>query len=359
MVINVIIGAADEASNTIYNTTGAMKEMSISLSEVDGSSKATDFLTWTSKKLDSQAENIQTHATKNRLLIDKGLRMLYVITAVTISLSLALSMALLGSGVLKFQRILLVLIALCWTFTVLCWLFFGFYFFIQKFASDTCTALEGFQQDPYNNSLSSILPCEELLSANSVLTDVSAGIYDLVNKVNQNISTSYGNILQICNPFSSPPMYEYQPWNCSATSIQIGDIPRVLRMLACPDSQSTCNGGILVPTSYYKTIEAYSFSIQKLLDAYPGMESLVQCQTVKDAFSQILQKHCKPLKRYLEMLWEALVFLSIVLMVLVFVWTIGAHHEQNDHSIGGSVSPSSGHMLEFGRAKVTIDDSNQ
>ena len=55
--------------------------------------------------------------------------------------------------------------------------------FTFSFAGDTCTALEDFQQDPYNSSLSSILPCNELLSAKPVLSDVSAGIYDLVNEV--------------------------------------------------------------------------------------------------------------------------------------------------------------------------------
>ena len=40
-----------------------------------------------------------------------------------------------------------------------------------------------FQENPNNNSLSSILPCEQLLTAKSALTDVSSEIYDLVNKV--------------------------------------------------------------------------------------------------------------------------------------------------------------------------------
>ncbi|KAI3470162.1 hypothetical protein Pfo_026825 [Paulownia fortunei] len=351
-VIDVIIDAADEASDTIHNTTGAMKDMSSSLREVDGSSEATDFLTSTSQRLDTQAANIETQASKNRGLIDKGLNIVYAITTMTISLTLIVVIALLAFGVLKFQRILQVLIVLCWIFTVLSWLYFGVYFFVQNFAGDTCTALESFQLNPYNNSLSSILPCDELLSAKSVLTDVSAGIYDLLNKVNNNISASYGNILQICNPFSSPPMYEYQPWNCPATSTQIGDIPKVLRMLACPDSEGeTCNGGILVPASYYKTVEAFSTSIQKLLDAYPGMESLVQCQTVKDAFSQILHKHCKPLERYVRMVWAAFVFLSLVLVALVLIWTIGAHHDQNHHSPGASVKPHYADMIECGTAK--------
>lgn len=158
--------------------------------------------------------------------------------------------------------------------------------------------------------------------------------------MNRNISTSYGNIVQICNPFSPPPLHEYQPWNCSSASIPIGRIPQVLRLLVCPDTEGeTCNGGILISANDYYTVDAYSNSIQKLLDVYPGMESLVECQTVKDAFSEILQNHCSPLKRYVRMTWASLAFLSVVMVILVLVWTIGAGHDQSHHSLGGSVKP--------------------
>ncbi|XP_011073937.1 uncharacterized protein LOC105158774 [Sesamum indicum] len=359
-VIDIIIDTADEASNTIYNTTGAMKEMSSTLGEVNGSSGATSFLISTSRSLDAQAADIARQASKNRRLIDKGLKIVYIVTTVIISLTLVAVIALLVSGILKFQRARQVLIVLCWILTALCWFFFGIYFFLQNFAGDTCTALESFQQNPYNNSLSSILPCDELLSAKSVLDDVSVGIYDLVNEVNGNISRSYGNIVQICNPFSPPPMHEYQPWNCPATSIRIGDIPQVLRMLACPDTEGeTCNGGILVPAGYYNSVEAYTTSIQKFLDVYPGMDSLVQCKTVEDAFSKILDEHCSPLKRYVRMVWAALVALSILMVALVIVWTVSGRHNENRHSLGSSVKPHSNtaDMLESGLAKTSNDGS--
>ncbi|KAG8369463.1 hypothetical protein BUALT_Bualt14G0016300 [Buddleja alternifolia] len=357
-VIDIIIDTADEASETIYNTTGAMRDMSTSLREVDGNSDATYFLTSTSQRLDTRAADIRRQATNNRRLIEKVLNIVNITTTVTITLTLLVVIALLVFGVVKFQRTLQVLILVCWVFTVLCWLFFGVYFFLQNFAGDTCTAIEGFQQDPYNNSLSSILPCDQLLSARSVLDDVGAGIYDLVEEVNENISRSYGDIVQICNPFSPPPIYQYQPWNCPSTSIRIGDIPQLLRMLTCPDSDGgTCNGGMMIPATYYNTVQAYSTSIQQLLDVYPDMQSLVECQTVKDAFSEILQKHCNPLKRYVRMVWAALVFLSVVLVALVLLWTIGARHEKNHHSLDGSVKPHSADMLECGTTKPTNDGS--
>ncbi|KAL3835081.1 hypothetical protein ACJIZ3_009817 [Penstemon smallii] len=359
-MIDIIIDTADEASYTIYNTTGAMKDMNANLREVGGNYESTQFLTTTSQRLDIQAADIQRQASKNRRAIDNGLRIVYIVTTVTISLTLTSAIVLLAVGVLKLRKPLQALIVLCWIFTIFCWLFFGIYFFLQNFAGDTCTALESFQQNPYNNSLSSILPCDELLSAKSVLSDISAGVYDLVNEVNQNISTSYGNIVQICNPFSRPPFYDYQPRNCSAASVKIGDIPQVLRMLACPDSEgSTCNGGILIPANYYNTVQAYSTSIQTLLNVYPNMERLVECQTVSDAFSDILNNHCKPLKRYVRMVWRSLVFLSVVMVALVVVWITGTYHEQNLHSLGSSIKPSSYDVgsLELGTVKSIVDDS--
>lgn len=57
---------------------------------------------------------------------------------------------------------------------------------------DTCRALEGFQKNPYNNSLSSILPCQQLLAAKPTLNNASAEIHNLVNKVSK--STFYRSI---------------------------------------------------------------------------------------------------------------------------------------------------------------------
>ncbi|KAL2463413.1 hypothetical protein Fot_53069 [Forsythia ovata] len=164
-VIDIIIDTADDASDTIHKTTGAMKNMSTNLGEANESTETTSFLTSTSQRLDTQAADIERQARKNRRAIDKGLKIVYIVTTLTISLNLVAVIALLVFGVLKFRRILYILITLCWILTILYWVFFGIYFFLGNFVGDTCTALEGFQKDPYNNSLSSILPCDDLLSA--------------------------------------------------------------------------------------------------------------------------------------------------------------------------------------------------
>ncbi|KAL3506780.1 hypothetical protein ACH5RR_032162 [Cinchona calisaya] len=321
-VVDILIDTADDASNTIHNTTGAMKDMRDSLAASTENTEATEFLTSTSQNLDTEAADISRQARKNRRAINKGLKIVYIITTVTISLNLIAAIAL---------------------------------------SDDTCTALEGFQQDPYNNSLSSILPCDELLSAKSVLSDVSAEVYRMVNEVNRNISRTYGNIVQICNPFSAPPEYQYQAHDCPANTVQIGDIPQLLKLSTCPDSEGeTCKGGIVISARDYNMVEVYTTSIQRLLSEYPGMESLVQCQTVTNAFSEILNKHCKPLSRYTRMVWAAMVFLSVVMVALILIWTTEAHHEQYLQSSDGSVKSysSKADMIESGTAEASIRNSS-
>ncbi|KAL2590737.1 hypothetical protein AAZV13_13G305000 [Glycine max] len=344
--VNIIIKTANEASETIHNTTGVLKDMESNFMEANVKADASVNLDSTTERLDDASANIEKQARKNRRLIYKSLKLVFIITTVIISLNLAAVIALSVSGVLRLRRALYLLVVLCWLMTVICWLFFGAYFFLEKFSGDVCTALDSFQENPYNNSLSSILPCDELLSAKSVLSDVSAGIYVLVNKVNANISamqaTSAVNLVQVCNPFSAPPKYSYQPENCPANTIRIGDIPKVLKPFSCLNvTDGTCDNGDLIPGSEYMRVEAYTSSIQDLLNVYPSMEALLKCQVVKDAFSQVLVNHCKPLKKYAKMVWLGLLFLAVIMVLLVVLWTIKASHEHRYHLSDGSVEPHS------------------
>ncbi|KAG8655428.1 hypothetical protein MANES_04G047800v8 [Manihot esculenta] len=345
-VVNIIIDTADDASGTIYNTTGPMKEIRDNLqSSNESSEQASSFLTSTSQKLDDQAADIERQARKNRRLIEKGLKIVYVITTVTVSLNLAAVVALSVCGTLRLRRALNLLIIVCWILTTLCWMFFGVYFFLGKFSGDTCTALENFQKDPYNNSLSSILPCDELLSAKPILMDV-----------NENIS-----VVQVCNPFSGPPEYQYQEDNCPSNTIRIGDIPKILEPLTCSGTNNgTCNPGEFISINDFRTVEDYTTSVQNLLNAYPGMESLVECQTVKNAFSDILKNHCKPLKKYVRIVWVSNLFLSLSMVFLVLIWTVQALHEQEHHSLDSSVKPHSAEVkeVESGETEGAKDCSN-
>lgn len=139
-------------------------------------------------------------------------------------------------------------------------------------------------------------------------------------------------------------------------------LSQVLMEFACSNTNNqTCINGGFISSSDYKTVESYTTSIQSLLNAYPGMQDLVECQTVKEAFSEILIEHCKPLKRYNQMVWVSMVFLSVVMVALVLVWMTKGHHEENYHSSDGSVKPhiAVANLQESGRDKASHNNSDQ
>lgn len=72
--VDIIIETANEASETIHNTTEALKGMENSLMEANVNIEASSNLDSTAKKLDDASENIEMQARKNRRLINKGLK---------------------------------------------------------------------------------------------------------------------------------------------------------------------------------------------------------------------------------------------------------------------------------------------
>ncbi|WJX45570.1 hypothetical protein P8452_32440 [Trifolium repens] len=349
--VNIIIKTTNEASEIIHNATGALKEIYKDLIESDIGIEASGNLYSTADKFDSTADNIVNKATNDRQIMNKAFKVLIVLTIVIISLSLILVTTLSVFGVLKFWRVLCLLVLMCWLIIVICWLLFGVYLFLDNFSNDVCTSLFNFEENPYNNSLSYILPCKELLSAKPVLSEIGGGIYNLFNEVNSNIKnlTMIPNLVFICNPFTAPPEYLYQQENCPPHTVQIGDIPKVLKPYTCFDEdEEKCSYQEFLPSSEYTMIESYTRSIQNLLNVYPCMEQLIGCELVKDALAQVVFKHCKPLKKFAKMTWLGMLFVAMFMMFLVVLWmTIKAHHDDkhsstsNDNASDSSLQPHS------------------
>ncbi|XP_073099302.1 uncharacterized protein [Elaeis guineensis] len=335
---NIIVETAEEASGTIYNVTEAVGAMQ-NVSEFYGGPQASKSLNKTLENLDDEADSIQRTAVKKMRLVNKGIKILKVLTIGTVVLNLIAILALLASRPLKLHQALYWLIILCWLLTFLFWIYFGLYYSLDKFVGDSCVALDEYRLNPENSTLSSILPCNKKLSSNKLLRDVGAGIYNIVDQVNANISAAKSSALPdleyICNPFSGPPEYSYQPENCSSNTIKIGEIPQILKKYTCSED----GGGTCISASDYDRVLVYTSSIQNIVDDFPGMEKLVDCQMVKDAFSEILSNQCKPLKKYVHMTWAALATLSTIMVALVLFWILEAQHDNRQHSTDGSVKP--------------------
>nr|XP_018681648.1 PREDICTED: uncharacterized protein LOC103985228 [Musa acuminata subsp. malaccensis] len=371
---NIIVETSEEASQTIYNVTEAVAAME-SVNNLYGGIEESSNLNSTSQMLYDEAANIQRQAENRMHLVNKGIKMLKVVTIFSIVLNLiavlvALATYLVTCGTIWTREICLIkycahkvnmlqlkkfltiyfweikvnfcynrFITLCWLLTFFFWINFGLYFFLYKFSGDTCAALDGYQLNPQNSTLSSILRCSEHLPANFGLQEIREGIHDTIDQVNSNISTVKSSILPdleyICNPFSGPPQYSYQPDNCSSNTIKIGDIPEKYTYSASDDG--ACSQGEFVSDNNYTRVLVYS--MQKLLDGFPHMERLANCQLVKDAFSKILLKECKPLRNYAHLTCAALAVLSVIMVLLVLIVTSEAHHDHKYHSSDGSVRP--------------------
>uniref|UniRef100_A0ACD5X5U1 Uncharacterized protein n=2 Tax=Avena sativa TaxID=4498 RepID=A0ACD5X5U1_AVESA len=354
--IKEIVGrTALEATATIYNITGAIERMENASKIYNNSSQAFNHLNSTVETLNTEAVEIQAKAEKNMRLVSKGINALEIVTISTVTLNLAMVLLLLVGRPLRLQKLCCLCVALCWVLTALFWMYFGLYYFLDKFAGDTCAALEEYQLNPRNSTLGSIIPCSEKLYGGVILHNVSAGIHDIIDQVNSNIYTfksEYGvkQLDYICNPFTGPPEYRYRPENCASGAATIGDIPQILKRLTCSDlgGGANCAPADLSSAIDYDKVQTYTSSIQNVLDIFPGTERLVSCELVKAGFADIVGNQCAPLRRGARATWAALAALSAAMALLVLVSAAPRRRHAGDdrHSVRHLTSSSNSETSE-------------
>ncbi|RDY12682.1 hypothetical protein CR513_02495, partial [Mucuna pruriens] len=359
--VNIIIKIADDASEIIHNATRALEDIQEDLVESNISAEVSGKLDSTARNLDNAVDNIVNKTRKNKRTINRTLKLVYNNHCDhKLEFSCGTNFVSFWStdvmeGILHVCCTVLVddddMLANLWIYNqflsnllIILFILSKYKLFLLKcfvrviFSNDTCTVLYNFEENPYNNSLTSILPCDELRSAKLILLKVGEGISHLVNEVNSNMGSLFPDHVSLCNPFSAPPQYLYQPESCPPNSIQIEDIPKVLKPFTCSDhSGEKCSSGDFMDDGEYEIVVSYTSSIQDLLNMYPGMEELIGCQLVKDAFSQILLKHCNPLKEFARMTWIGMVFLAVVMVLFLVLWTIKACQDHIYHPTDGSV----------------------
>ncbi|URE40239.1 hypothetical protein MUK42_06160 [Musa troglodytarum] len=337
---NTIMETSEEAAQTIYNVTGAVEAMG-RITEFYGGFKGSSYLNSTSQKLIKNASNIQRKAETSMLSLNKGIKILEAVTITSVVLNIVAVLAVLALRHPRLYKIFYLFIILCWLFTFLFWIYFGLYFFLYKFSGDSCVALAEYMLSPRNSNLSSIMPCSEQLSANAMLHDIRAGIHNTIDQVNKKISAAKSlpipDLEFVCNPFSESPDYSYEPKNCSSNTIKIGDIPQILKKYTCmANDRGVCRGGEFISASDFIKVQVYTSSMQNILDGYPGIERLANCQLVKDA-SKILLKECKQLKNYAYLTWAGSVVLSIFMVFFVPMLIVEAHQQHKRHTSHWSV----------------------
>ncbi|XP_058069816.1 uncharacterized protein LOC131218942 [Magnolia sinica] len=330
-----LLSAAVDARTTIRKVTVAMNQTHRLLCPYDEATCSRS--NSTSQNLKKESESIRQLVYKNRRSIDSALRISSGVTTGIVSANLALVIAALVMLLLHCRPGFIMIILICWILTALCWVITGFHFFIHTFSMDACWAFEEFKQNPDNNSLRSILPCFNAAAADHIMIEIAHGIHSFITKLNSNITTldillqldeqydRQSNIFRkVCDPFSGPPKYTFDPGRCSNDTIPIGDVPDALDQITCPDDNpltGVCDGGRkFLSEAYFDMAQAYTRSIQGLLDVFPDLQSLTHCTFLKDTFADVLSHQCGPLKVSIRLLWSSLVSLSTIMMVLEIAW---------------------------------------
>ncbi|KAK4416338.1 hypothetical protein Salat_2459300 [Sesamum alatum] len=354
---DTLFGAGDDASLTIGKVRTTLLRMQTSLLPYD--SKTCTILDMIGHRLRKGSLSIHGLVGSTRKSCDQVIHTFYMVNLVVVSVNLVLLVAGLVLITLHYRPGIIVLIFSCWILTTFSWILTGLDFFFYTFIGDTCSTLENYIEDPRNNSLTAILPCPKSTDSDITLAQINHSVHDFIAEINSKVrevlASVEGNehqpIPEICDPFSAAPHFSYSPQICRNDSIQVRDLPNVLSRFICYEDNSTENcqaDGRFLPEAVYPVSLAYCRSIQDFIDIYPDMSGLMKCSAVKRAFSDIVQRQCKPIRRTTKVLWSSMLVFSIVMVVVVLLWSDRAIRDRRRCSGQGKVLNHNFHRQEHG-----------
>ncbi|KAI3451919.1 hypothetical protein Pfo_008584 [Paulownia fortunei] len=325
-----IFGAGDDASRTIGKVKATLQHMQTFLLPYD--SKTCDLLDLIGHRLRNVSLNIHSFVENTRKSWDRAIQTLYLVNLVVVSVNLVLLVAGLVLLTLQYRPGILVLIFSCWILTTLSWILTGVDFFFYTFIGDTCSTLKIFGEDSQANSLTDMLPCPKSTDSGETLEQINSSVHNFIAEINSKIrevlemneQNEYQSVPEVCDPFSTAPDYSYSPQNCGKDSIPVGDLPSVLSRFICFEvntSENCLADGRFIPEAIYTVSLAYSRSIQDFINIYPDLSSLMKCSPVKQAFSDIVASQCRPIELSTQVLWSSMLTLSLVMVVLVLLWS--------------------------------------
>ncbi|KAB2004743.1 hypothetical protein ES319_D11G221000v1 [Gossypium barbadense] len=350
---NTLVKAGHEVTQSIRRLITKMTRMQYLLLPYD--QKTSSRLNVTTHRLGRESRKIRNFVRNHEHSLDVAIQVPYIAHLGIASVNLLLLVAALVLFLLHWQPGLIFIIVFCWILTALCWVLTGFDFFLHIFAEDTCSTFEDFVQEPYNNSLSSLLPCMSSKKSEKILTEIGSTIHDFIGKLNSKITevcTTMGlseenfemlGFKMICDPFSGAPDFNYEPGDCAKDAIPIGKIPDIISKFTCYKQNSTeaCleNGKFLTEDASNKAL-AYSYTIESMLDVYPDLQSLTECTMVKNTFSEISLNQCKPFRSSLLWQWASILSLSISMVFLVFTLILKAYQQRGRNFSICSIFPN-------------------
>ncbi|KAF6140348.1 hypothetical protein GIB67_011367 [Kingdonia uniflora] len=211
-------------------------------------------------------------------------------------------------------------------------------------AADTCVAMDQWVQHPAaHTALDDILPCVDAATANATLFESKEVTVQLVNVVNQVITTvsninvppnlkplyfnQSGPLMPIlCNPFH-PDMTDR---NCSVGEVDLTNASQVWQKYVCEVSaDGICTTvGRVTPQIYNQMTAAVSVSYG-LYRYGPFLVQLEDCMFVRETFTKISGEHCPGLRKYTNWIYIGLVLVSASVMLSLIFWVIYARERRH------------------------------
>ncbi|KAL4333001.1 hypothetical protein GQ457_07G007130 [Hibiscus cannabinus] len=339
---NTLVLAGHDVTISIRKLITAMTRMQYLLLPYD--QKTAQELNVTAHRLGKESRMINNFITSHKHSLSVAIHIPYIAHLGVCILNMLLLVSALGD-----------IILLCWILTVVCWVLTGFDFFLHIFAEDTCSTFEDYVQEPDNNSLRSILPCMNSAKSEKILTGIGSTIHNFIFKLNLKItevcnkmgmdeqSLEMLGFRTICDPFTGPPSYNYEPENCAKDAMPISKIPDFISEFTCYDENSTqtcLEYGKFIPEDTSNKALAYSYTIESLLNVFPDLQNLTECVMVKSTLSEISLNQCRPFMTSLLWQWASMLSLSLSMMLLELTLILKTYQEKGRNFYRFSIFPN-------------------
>ncbi|XP_019173273.1 PREDICTED: uncharacterized protein LOC109168873 [Ipomoea nil] len=344
-----ILDAGSDAQRTMQSTKGILLSIQTLIDPYD--SNTSHMLNVTTHMLRRDSLSIQSFIDKTRHSGNEAIVALYVANLTVVIANLVLLVAALVSFIFRWPLGLIIIIFCCWILTTLNWVLTGINFIFHNFAEDICIALDDFEQNPESSSLQSVLPCANSTNSKKLLVKIGYTIHTCMFKINvkltalpalqsvRNEEDNFG-VWKVCDPFSGSPNYTFNPNQCPEDAIPIGNLPTILSRVTCYSSSRNCRDeGRFIPEAIFYKCSAFSESMQELIDIFPDLVRLIQCSKVKQAFSDIVQRQCKPFRKTALELWASMLSLSISMVFLTLLWAAKAYQDKGKNFSRCSIVP--------------------
>ncbi|KAK6923152.1 hypothetical protein RJ641_011456 [Dillenia turbinata] len=248
-----LLGAGGEARLRIQNATDALNNMQILLRPYD--QPICDRLNVTSSQLEKESRTLRSFIHKSKHSIDAAIQTAYGANVVVVAVNLVMLVA--------------------------------------------SFAIEDFQQNPQNSSLTSILPCK-----NSTYSD------ETMMQIGLTVSTFIGKVLARFTCYKE-------------------------------NSSDTCKGsGKIISEESYDMASTYTHSVQDLINIFPDLQSLAKCTFVREKFSDIVSHQCRPFRASVKLLWSSMLSLSTIMILLIMGWIVRTSQERGRTFPRFSITPS-------------------